>query len=130
MDVICRAVFEKIASACTGGGYAIVDSQELSDALPDGERKAAGEIDGALRTLQKGGFIDLKYARGNLYCVAPLKNLPEEQPETHEPPAEASPTVIQLKEKANKKCAALYSLAAFLGGALGGILTCVIAAVL
>ena len=127
MEAILKAVFEKVQSACKDGSYAIIDSAEFSDAVPDGERKTPGEIDGGLKTLQKGGFIDIKYARGDMYCVAALKSaLPEEKEE----PKECSPTVIEVKEKFNSRAAAVYSACAFLGGALGSAIICLITTLL
>ncbi|MCD8040310.1 MAG: hypothetical protein LUD19_05885 [Clostridia bacterium] len=126
MDAIYTAVFEKILSSCSGGGYAIIDSAEFFDAIPDGGRKAIGEVESALKYLQKTGCIDLKYARGNLYCVCPLKAALPEEPKAEEP----CTTVIQVKEKMNKRCLAFYSLSAFLGGAAGSLIVCIIAAAL
>ena len=128
MDVISRAVFNKIALSCKDGGYAIIDGAEFADALPEGERRAAGEIEGALKALQKQGYIDIKYARGDMYCVAALKSeLPEENCEEKLP--DRSPTVIEVKEKINKFAVALYAAAAFLGGAAGSAVICAIAVI-
>lgn len=125
MEAIVKAIFEKVKNTCGDGGYAIIDSAEFADALPDGIRKSHEEIDGALKELQKGGFIDIKYARGDMYCVAALKNaLPDEE---EKQPAECSPTVIEVKEKFNVKAAALYSAFAFLGGAVGSAIISLIA---
>ncbi len=128
MDVISRAVFNKIALSCKDGGYAIIDGAEFADALPEGERRAAGEIEGALKALQKQGYIDIKYARGDMYCVAALKAaLPDEQKEdekTHS--GAACPTVVEVKQKFSKIAAAAYAAAAFLGGAAGSAIVCAI----
>ncbi|MCD7728464.1 MAG: hypothetical protein LUI60_00940 [Clostridia bacterium] len=126
MDALYTAVFEKILSSCSGGGYAIIDSAEFFDAIPDGERKAIGEVENALKYLQKNGCIDLKYSRGNVYCVCALKDRLPDEPVAKEP----STTVIEVKEKMDKKCLVFYSLSAFLGGALGSMVICIIAAVL
>ena len=124
MEAIERAVFDKITACCKDGGYAIIDGEEFADALPDGERRAAGEIEGALKKLQGKGYIDLKYARGGTYCVAALKTQIAEpaQPEKREP----SPTVIEVKEKLNLFAAGVYAMAAFLGGAAGSAVICAI----
>lgn len=128
MDAVKRALFYKISESCKNGGFAIIDSTEFADAIPEGERRAAGEIDGALKELQKLGYIDIRYARGDMYCVAALKNeLPEENCEEKLP--DRSPTVIEVKEKINKFAVALYAAAAFFGGAAGSAVICAIAVI-
>lgn len=128
MDAVKRALFYKISESCKKGGFAIIDSTEFADAIPEGERRAAGEIDGALKELQKLGYIDIRYARGDMYCVAALKSeLPEENCEEKLP--DRSPTVVEVKEKINKFAVALYAAAAFLGGAAGSAIICAIAVI-
>ena len=128
MDAVKRALFYKISESCKNGGFAIIDSTEFADAIPEGERRAAGEIDGALKELQKLGYIDIRDARGDMYCVAALKSeLPEENCEEKLP--DRSPTVIDVKEKINKFAVALYAAAAFLGGAAGSAIICAIAVI-
>ena len=128
MDAVKRALFYKISESCKNGGFAIIDSTEFADAIPEGERRAAGEIDGALKELQKLGYIDIRYARGDMYCVAALKSeLPEENCEEKLP--DRSPTVIEVKEKINKFAVALYAAAAFLGGAAGSAIICAMAVI-
>lgn len=128
MDAVKRALFYKISESCKNGGFAIIDGTEFADAIPEGERRAAGEIDGALKELQKLGYIDIRYARGDMYCVAALKSeLPEENCEEKLP--DRSPTVIEVKEKINKFAVALYAAAAFLGGAAGSAVICAIAVI-
>ncbi|HIR29826.1 MAG TPA: hypothetical protein IAC90_04160 [Candidatus Coproplasma stercorigallinarum] len=128
MDDVKRALFYKISESCKNGGFAIIDSTEFADAIPEGGRRAAGEIDGALKELQKLGYIDIRYARGDMYCVAALKSeLPEENCEEKLP--DRSPTVIEVKEKINKFAVALYAAAAFLGGAAGSAVICAIAVI-
>ena len=128
MDDVKRALFYKISESCKNGDFAIIDSTEFADAIPEGERRAAGEIDGALKELQKLGYIDIRYARGDMYCVAALKSeLPEENCEEKLP--DRSPTVVEVKEKINKFAVALYAAAAFLGGAAGSAIICAIAVI-
>ena len=128
MDDVKRALFYKISESCKNGGFAIIDSTEFADAIPEGERRAAGEIDGALKELQKLGYIDIRYARGDMYCVAaPKSELPEENCEEKLP--DRSPTVVEVKEKINKFAVALYAAAAFLGGAAGSAVICAIAVI-
>ena len=101
---------------------------EGADAIPEGERRAAGEIDGALKELQKLGYIDIRYARGDMYCVAALKAaLPDEKKEDEKTQnGAACPTVVEVKQKFSKIAAAAYAAAAFLGGAAGSAIVCAI----
>ncbi|HIR40167.1 MAG TPA: hypothetical protein IAB90_07290 [Candidatus Coproplasma stercoripullorum] len=126
MGTIERAVFDKITAVCKDGGYAIIDGDEFADALPDGERRAAGEIEGALKKLQSGGYIDMKYARGGTYCVAALRSGIYEEQGRMEELKETSPTVIEVKEKLNRFAVGMYALAALLGGAAGSAIACAI----
>ena len=123
MDDVCRAIFEKIQSGC-GGGAAVFDSGKLAGAV-EGEELSAEKVDGAVKKLRDGGYIDIKYARGNLYCLAAVR-----QPEEQIAPEEASPTVVEVKQKFSFKCALLYCAAALVGGAAGSAIASAIAAVL
>lgn len=126
MEATEKAIFDKIAEACRGGGYAIVDGEELADAVPDGGRRSADDIETSLKELQRGGFIDIKYARGGTYCVTALKARPQEREESNaaQSAPEPSPTVVEVKEKVNSFAAAMYALAAFFGAAAGSAIVC------
>jgi hypothetical protein len=111
MDEICAAVAAKIYSAGKGG-YAVIYADELMDVLPD-ESKNSDVLHAALKTLAKGGYIDVKYSKGDAYCISSLKKyeLPAAETETE---TSAQPTA---------KISFWYSLlGGFAGGALGGIL--------
>ena len=120
METTERAVFEKITSACRQGGYAIIDGCEFAEAFPAGQADE-GAIAEALAALQRGGYIDVKYARGGTYCVAALKD----RPEAAEDPARHS-TVVHVNGKPSAAAAAVYALAAFLGAAAGSAAVCAI----
>ena len=123
MDEVCRAIFEKVKSGCDGGA-AVFDYGELAGAV-EGEELSPENVDGAVKKLCSEGFIDIKYARGNLYCLAPIRE-PGEQIAR----GEASPTVVEVKQKFSFKCALLYCAAALVGGAAGSAIASAIAAVL
>ena len=123
MDEVCRAIFYKVKNACTGGA-AVFDYGELAGAV-EGEELSADKVDGAVKKLCSEGFLDIKYARGNLYCLAPIK-----EPETETAPEEPSPTVVEVKQKFSLKCALMYCAAALVGGAAGSAIASAIAAVL
>ena len=60
--------------------------------------------------LKDGGYIDVKYSRGDLFCIAPLKDYIEDEP-AEENVSEAP------KRKINFTFAS-----AFLGGMLGSLI--------
>ena len=87
MDRICNAVLDRIFDLSPAGRYVIIAEDEFYEAFPDGSQKTYDELERVLSSLRGGGYIDLKYSRGDMYCVAPLKKyveLPEEEPETKE----------------------------------------------
>lgn len=107
MDRICGAVLKKIEDSGERGKYAILAGDELLDAFPEGSEKTYNELERALGALTAAGYIDLKYSRGDMYCVAPLKEYTEE-------PQESAPE----RKKARLKLNPAF-LPACLGGALG-----------
>ncbi len=100
------------------------DSGELAGAI-EGEELSADKVESSVKKLYNEGFIDIKYARGNLYCLAPIRE-PVDEAATEEP----SPTVIEVKQKFSLKCALMYCAAALVGGAAGSAIASAIAAVL
>ena len=86
MDRICGAVLNKIHALSPAGRYVIIDEEELYDSFPDGNERSYDELKRALTTLIKQGYIDVKYSRGEMYCIAPLKKYEEEI--IYEEPAE------------------------------------------
>ena len=122
MDRICGAVLNRIHSLSPAGRYLVIDEDELLEAFPDEAEKTFDELKRVLTTLCKGGFIDVKYSSGNMYCIAPLKKYVE-------------PTVIiddgkqcatkEFTDRKNDK-KNLAFLAAFAGGALGSMIVCLI----
>ena len=123
MDDVCRAIFEKVKSACAGGA-AVFDAGELAGAV-EGEELSAEKVDGAVKKLCGDGFLDIKYARGNLYCLAPVREPEDEDTESNSPA-----TIVEVKQKFSLKCALLYCAAALVGGAAGSAIASVIAAVI
>ena len=110
MDKICSAVLNKIHALSPAGRYVIIDEDELYDAFPDND-KSFDELKRALSTLIKQGYIDVKYSRGDTYCIAPLKRY-EEEVIVEQPP-------VQVKQRFRLDP---VLLAAFVGGALGSII--------
>ena len=78
MDRICGAVLNKIHALSPAGRYVIIDEDELYDAFPDDSDRSFDELKRSLTMLIKQGYIDVKYSRGETYCIAPLKRYEEE----------------------------------------------------
>lgn len=110
MDRICVAVLDKINSQASIGRYVVFSEDELSEAVPEN-----GDFNGVknvLKTLADGGYIDVKYSGGNLYCVAPLKNYAED--------ADGGNAEAEKKPPRTETRAAF--IAAFAGGVLGSLI--------
>lgn len=115
MDRICVNVLNKINSQTGNGKYAVISADEFTENFPEGSEKTREELERALRALESNGFIDLKYNKGDMYCVAGLKEYqPEEQPV---PPPAPVPA-----EKTHPTHSEFIFICAFAGGALGSFI--------
>lgn len=110
MDRICGAILNKIHALSPTGRYVIIDGDELFDAFPEGSEKSFNELKRTLSQLCKEGYIDVKYSRGETYCVAPLKAYEEEI------------TVEEYPEENRRFRVDPVFVSAFAGGALGSLL--------
>lgn len=116
MDRICSALLDKIFSLSPAGRYVIFGEDELLDCLPEECEKNYEELNKALYSLSKGGYIDMKYSRGGTYCIAPLKRF---FPEPEDAP-------LPVPEEPKRKKLDFVFLSAFAGGALGSLIISVI----
>lgn len=119
MDRICGAVLDRIFELSPAGRYVIIDEDEFYEAFPEESEKSYEELKRALNALRGGGYIDLKYARGEMYCVAPLKRYVEEQ----------LPPVDFVQPPKEKKFDLVF-LSAFAGSALGSLIVTLIFALI
>ena len=118
MEELCNALSVKLSEAGTGV-YAVFYEDELLDALPEDARNRE-TLTAALNKLNSGGYIDVRYARGNAFCLSflkpfvwsrPKEKQEEEQHLTMEIPAPVLP----------KRAFLAVALCSFLGGLLGGL---------
>ncbi|MGN0813322.1 MAG: hypothetical protein ACI4MQ_07430 [Candidatus Coproplasma sp.] len=124
MDDILLALSSLLVSSGTDG-YKIFYEDELTEVFPEDLRNRE-TLEAALKKLTAEGCIDVKYARGEVFCIAVLKEykLPEEVEEVD------CRDGLQAKTELNVNRVYIYSaVAAFLGGMLGGCVTAIIAAV-
>lgn len=119
MEDVLPPLFSLLSEG-NSGGYEIFYEDELYDALPQDLRNRK-TLEAALTKLTADGYIDVKYSRGDAFCIAVLK--------AYEPPS-VPPTAEPNKRRTNVKAYAYTALAAFLGGALGGCVAAVIATLL
>lgn len=126
MEEICTNLSSALCEAGTGG-YKIFYEEELLDCLPENMRNRE-TLEAALKNLSGGGYIDVKYARGNTFCLACLKKYEVQKVEP------APPTPCETDKKPNIavgiKTYVTLCLCAFFGSAAGGALAAVIAAVI
>lgn len=126
MEDICTKLSAILCDAGMGG-YKIFYEEELAECLPDNMRNRE-TLEAALKNLNGGGYIDVKYARGNTFCIECIKKY--EAPAAEIKP-EFSPAVLQtVKPTFSKTTYFALSLFAFLGGAAGGCVAAVLQAVL
>lgn len=121
MDRICSEVLDRIFTLSPMGRYVIIDGDEFFETFPEGSEKNYCELNRVLNTLKSGGYIDIKYSKGDLYCVAPIKKYVENQIIDN--------TVIVNEDEKVKKINFIF-LSAFIGGALGSLIVSLIFAVL
>ena len=117
MDKISGAILERIHSLSPAGRYVIIAEDEFLDSFPEGSERSYDELDRALTSLKNSGYIDLKYSRGDMYCVAPLKDY-------FEPQAPAPEPVIK-----KRRIDGVF-LSAFFGSALGCLLVSLVFALI
>lgn len=126
MEEICTKLS---ALLCDAGmdGYKIFYEEELAECLPDNMHNRE-TLEAALKHLNGGGYIDVRYARGSTFCIACLKKYEALKART-EP--ETLPAVNEdVKPAFFKKTYFALALSAFLGGAAGGCVAAVLGAVL
>ena len=116
MDRICCNVLEKICSLAPMGRYTVISAEEFFESFPEDAENSQAELKKALKTLVAGGFIDVKYSDGEMFCAAPLKKYVPE-PEPH------APALQQTAEEPVKTRAAMPAFwGALAGGALGSLI--------
>ena len=129
MEELCTNLSAQLCDAGTGG-YKIYYEEELLDTLPEDMRNRE-TLEAALKNLTGGGYIDVKYARGNAFCICSFKKYEpviKEEPATEETAAEI--VAVNQTPSIPKRFYAISALCAFAGGAVGGCVAAVLGAVL
>lgn len=123
MNTVNRNILAKINSLAQKGRYIILSEEDISECL-DGEADG-NAISKAFKELADGGYIDLKYSGGGMFCAAPLKDAePESEPEP------------EIKEENGREVTVVKTgtaaafFAALFGGAFGSIIASLILSVI
>ncbi len=111
VEELCRSICNKIFSS-TREGYGIFYEDELLDILPE-ENRTRETLEAVLKQLVNDGYAEVKYAKGNAFCIMGLKQYEEPEPPPLPP---AKPTKKRLSYTT---LVAIQCAAAALGGALG-----------
>lgn len=109
MDRISKAILGKITSASAMGRYVIITEDEFFEVFPEDCEKTYEALEKAVTSLSKNGYIDVKYSRGDVYCIAWLREYIEEVPKQPEVPPKFNGFDRTF-------------ISAFVGGALGSLI--------
>lgn len=122
MEDILTALSSLLSAAGTGG-YKIFFEDEMLEVFPE-DLRTRETLEAALKKLAQDGCVDVKYVRGDAFCIAVLKEYrpPEEETVGENQARPSSPGL--------KKAYLLSALSAFLGAAAGGCVAAVIASVI
>lgn len=126
MEEICTKLSATLCDAGLGG-YKIFYEEELAECLPENMRNRE-TLEAALKNLSENGCIEVKYARGNAFCIACIKKYVAPKKE------ETAEVITYEREDVNpvlsKKFYVALSLCAFFGSAAGGCVAFLLGAVL
>lgn len=118
MEEICSALSAKLSETGTGV-YAVFYEDELLDALPETSRNR-DTLEAALKKLNNGGYIDVRYARGSAFCLSFIRpyiwEKPKQEVEVIQPEQ-----AEKVSPSAPKKTYILLALCSFFGGLAGGL---------
>ncbi len=126
MEDMCTRLSAALSEAGIGG-YKIFYEEELLDCLPDNMRNRE-TLEAALKNLNGNGYIDVKYARGDAFCIACIKKY--EAPAVEAKPEILPAAVEPMKQYLSKATCFTLFLFAFLGGATGGFIAAILGTVM
>lgn len=118
MEEICKALSEKLKEGGEGV-FAVFYEDELLDVLPEDERNRE-TLEAALKKLNNGGYIDVKYAKGSAFCLSFLRPYEAAKP-AKASPDESSPSPARATFAVPAKIYVCLALCSFLGALAGGL---------
>ena len=127
----------KVSALGNVGRYFVISEDDFFEELPKDIKRDEAELKKAIKGLAADGYIDLKYASGNMYCVALLKEyVPPVQPEEQKsdeqkPEPEVKDADGEFEEDLNEpapfRSQFMYTFwAALAGGAIGSAIIALI----
>lgn len=122
MDKLNLLIFEKICSLTKHGKYIIVADDDLLECLPDDVEQNEKTLSTCLFALAEEGYIDVKYRSGEMYCLAPIKEIEPAE----EPPKEND--IFEGEIKSDIDYTPKFNSSAFWGAVCGGLLSGIIIA--
>ncbi len=72
LDERTSLLLEKINELCGGGGYKIVEEDELLSCFPERLGTGKEELSRILGYLEERRYLDVKFAESGVYCLCPL----------------------------------------------------------
>lgn len=119
MNTLSLNILNKIKES-SGGGYVVLSLDELSECIPADEPISFDDISAAVEELAEQKYIDIKYSRGDLYCVAAMKDYALDE-------SGIIPEVTQAAGEVNGgKLYAICGALSFAGAFLGSFIVCII----
>lgn len=123
MDDICLALFNVLNEEAKGG-CGVFYEDELLEAIP-GDLRTRETLEAALKKLHGEGCIEVKYARGEAFCIAVKR---EFIPKKDGDDTILTPTAAYAQIE--KRTYAQIFILAFSGALIGGIIAAVMGAIL
>ncbi|MDE7300762.1 MAG: hypothetical protein K2N47_01185 [Clostridia bacterium] len=123
MEEICKLLSERLREA--DGKYTVFYEDDLLDEIPEDMRNR-DTLEAVLKKLHTEGCIEVKYARGNAFCIAYKKPFETDEGDKNTT-VETTPALTA--ERADKKQYLYVFLSAFFGGLLSGGICALIGAV-
>ena len=127
MEEMCCAVSRLL---CGDGvnGYKIYYEEDLFEVLPEDTRNRE-TLEAVLKNLRNGGYIEVKYARGNAFCIKSVREFvpapKQDEPENTVKESNCPPTMAQLP----KNFYLSVCLLSFLGSLVAGCIFAIIYAI-
>lgn len=106
------------------GGYKIIFEDEMLEAFPE-DYRTRETLEAALKKLSQDGCVDVKYVRGDAFCLAFLKDY---LPPCGDERAEADDCEVcdRPYSYSRKMLCLITAVSAFLGAAAGAVVAAVI----
>jgi len=123
MDDICLALFN-VLNEETKGGCGVFYEDELLEAIP-ADLRTRETLEASLKRLHGEGCIEVKYARGEAFCIEVKRQF---MPQKAENDADFAPDTPS--SSTNKSAYAWVCISAFLGAMLGSGAAVAVAAVI